>query len=173
MSDQHTRPTDPTHIAYAGTPDELWWSTTAQAWVKPSVPAPNIDKVVEAFSALRDQRTAKRHAWEAEDAKLEEQQAKLKAVMLDLLNTTGAKSIATDHGTVYRTEKIKPSAADWNVVYGWIVDDPERFELLEKRLKPTFVKQFMEEHDGAIPPGVNIHREYEVTVRRANGQGQE
>lgn len=91
---------------------------------------------------------------------------KLKTHMLAQLNSIGGKSIATDHGTVYRTEKLRPSAADWNVVYGWIMADPERFEVLEKRLKPTFVKQFMEDNEGQIPPGINVHREYEVTVRR-------
>lgn len=128
----------------------------------------NLDRVVQAYNAIRDARTAKRHAWEAEDLMLENDQDKLKVMMLDMLNQLGGKSIATDHGTIYRTEKVRPSAADWNVVYDWIAEDPERFELLEKRLKATFVKQFMEDNEGRIPPGVNVHREYEVAVRRSN-----
>lgn len=128
----------------------------------------NLDAVVAAFNAIKDARTVRRHAWEAEDLALEQDQQKLKAFMLDILNKIGGKSIATEHGTVYRTEKLRPSAADWKSVYDWIVEDPERFELLEKRLKSTFVKQYMDEHEGAIPPGVNVHREYEVAVRRAN-----
>ncbi len=128
----------------------------------------NLDRVVQAFNAIKDARTAKRHAWEAEDLKLEQDQDTLKVLMLDMLNKIGGKSIATDHGTIYRTEKVRPSAADWNVVYAWVVADPERFELLEKRLKATFVKQYMEENEGVIPPGVNVHREYEVAVRRSN-----
>ncbi len=128
----------------------------------------NLDRVVQAHNAIRDARTVKRHAWEAEDLALEEDQHRLKVLMLELLNANGAKSIATEHGTVYRTEKIKPSAADWNVLYDWIVKDPARFEALEKRIKATFVKQYMDENDGAAPPGVNVHREYEVSVRRAN-----
>ena len=128
----------------------------------------NLDRVVQAYNAIKDARTVKRHAWEAEDLALEQDQDKLKVLMLDLLNKLGGKSIATDHGTVYRTEKLRPSAADWTAVYDWIVADPERFELLEKRLKATFVKQFMEDNEGAIPPGVNVHREYEVAVRRSS-----
>lgn len=128
----------------------------------------NLDRVVQAYNAIRDARTAKRHAWEKEDLALEEDQDTLKVLMLDMINQIGGKSIATDHGTIYRTEKIRPSAADWNAVYAWIVADPDRFELLEKRLKATFVKQFMEDNDGVIPPGVNVHREYEVAVRRAS-----
>lgn len=128
----------------------------------------NLDRVVVAYNAIRDARTVKRHAWEAEDLALETDQNQLKVLMLDMLNQTGSKSIATDHGTIYRTEKLRPSAADWNVVYSWIMADPERFEALEKRLKPTFVRQYMDDNEGAIPPGINVHREFEVNVRRSN-----
>lgn len=128
----------------------------------------NLSKIVQVYSAIRDARAAKRHAYEAADLALEEDQRKLKVLMLELLNQTGAKSINTEFGTVYRSEKIKPSAADWTAIYGWIAENPERFELLEKRLKSTFVKEFMEENEGAIPPGVNVHREFEVSVRRPN-----
>lgn len=129
----------------------------------------SLDKVVQAYAAIRDARAAKRQQFDAEDAVMETDQHKLKALMLQLLNETGAKSIATDHGTAYRSEKIKVAAADWNVIYDWIREDPDRFEALEKRLKSTFVKQYMDDNDGAVPPGMNVHREYEITVRRAPG----
>lgn len=128
----------------------------------------SLDKVVQAFNAIRDHRTAKRHAWEAEDLALEEDQNRLKVLMLGILNQTGAESIRTEHGTAFRTLKVKPAAADWSAIYAWILEEPERFELLEKRVKATFIKQFMEDNGGAIPPGINVHQEYEVSVRRPN-----
>ena len=128
----------------------------------------NLDQVVQAYNAIRDARTVKRHAWEEEDLKLETSQQQLKVFLLDQLNQSGTKSFATEHGTVYRTEKIKPSAADWGAIWGWVVAN-DGFDIMERRLKATFIKQFMDDHEGALPPGVNIHREYEVTVRRAGG----
>ncbi len=89
----------------------------------------NLNQIVQVFSAIRDARTAKKRAWEEEDATLEADMHKLKVFMLEMLNATGAKSIATDHGTVFRTEKVKPSAADWTSVYEWIAQDPERFDV--------------------------------------------
>lgn len=131
-------------------------------------PQISLDKVVQAFTAIRDARTAKRHAWEADDLALELDQDKLKLLMLDILNRTGAESIKTAHGTAIKTLKVKPSAADWSAIHAWIMEDPERFELLERRVKTTFVKTYMDEHGGAIPPGINVHREYEISVRRPN-----
>lgn len=127
----------------------------------------NLDRVVQAYNAIKDARTAQRHAWEKADLALEEDQHKLKVLMLDLLNKNGAKSIATDHGTVYRTEKLKPSAADWGAIWAWAVAN-DGFEIVEKRLKATFIKQYMDDNHGALPPGVNAHREFEVAVRRNN-----
>jgi hypothetical protein len=165
------RPTDPSHIAYPGTPNEMWWSPEADNWVKaPATAAPTVSmgKLAQVYSSIRDARTEKRRAWEAEDLVLEEDMHKLKVMMLAALNATDAKSINTEYGTVYRSEKLKPSAADWTTIYTWIAEDPDRFELLEKRLKSTFVKEYMEANEGAIPPGVNAHREFEVSVRRPN-----
>lgn len=44
--------------------------------------------------------------------------------------------------------------------------DPERFELMEKRVKSTFVKEYMDANGGQPPPGINVHQEYEISVRR-------
>lgn len=126
----------------------------------------NLGRLVQVYTAIRDARTAKRHAWEAADLELETDQDKLKVVMLDILNRTGANSIATDSGTAYKQEKVKPSVADWSAFYDWVLEDKERFEAIEKRIKSTFVKEFMDQNEGALPPGVNVIREYEITVRR-------
>lgn len=167
MQGHITRPTDPAHIAYADTPNELWW--TGSDWIKPHAPPPgddaNLAKIVQAYSAIRDARAAKRRAFDEADAELEADQQTLRAMMLDLLNKTGAKSIATDYGTVIRSEKIKPSAADWGAIWEWMKQN-DGFDIMERRLKATFIKEFMEQNDGAIPPGVNVLREYEISVRR-------
>lgn len=127
----------------------------------------NIEQVVKAYNAVRDARTVKRHAWEKEDALLEADSDRLKVFLLGQLNATGAKSIATDSGTVYRSEKIKPSAADWGAIWEWAKDN-DGFEIVEKRLKAAFIKEYMEANGGQLPPGVNVHREFEVSVRRPN-----
>lgn len=129
----------------------------------------NLSRIAQAYNAIRDARTVKRHAWEAEDLALEQDQDKLKVVMLEMLNQIGGKSINTEHGTVIRSRKVKPSVPDWNAFYDWVLGDKERFEALEKRIKSTFVRDYMEENDGQLPPGVAAHVEYEVSVRRANG----
>lgn len=130
------------------------------------IPSIDISRVVAAQQAIKAARTAKRHAWEAADAELEADETKVRVLLLELLQRSGANSIATDYGTVYKSEKIKPSVPDWSAFYDWVMEDKARFEAIEKRVKSTFVKEYMDEHDGGLPPGVSVHREYEVNVRR-------
>jgi hypothetical protein len=127
----------------------------------------SLDKVVEAFNAIKAARQARQRAHDEADLALEEDQIKLKQVMLHLLNQNGATSIVTEHGTAYRRTVIKPSAADWNAIWQWMKDN-DAADLLERRLKVGFLKTFMEENDGALPPGINVHKEFEVSVRRPN-----
>ena len=129
--------------------------------------AVNLDSVVNAYNAIRDARTVRRHAWEKADAELEKDQNALRAFLLDILNKSGAQSVRTQGGTVYRTERIKPSAADWGAIWAWAVEN-DAPDIFERRLKSGFIKEFMDEHEGAAPPGVNVHREFEVAVRRAS-----
>lgn len=129
--------------------------------------AVNMDKLVECHQAIKDARTAKRHAWEKEDAALEADMQLLKVCMLTVLNATGTKSMACDQGTVYRREVLKPSAADWSVIWEWAKAN-DAMEIFEKRLKVGFIQDYMEANNGALPPGINAHRAFEVSVRRPN-----
>lgn len=167
MQGQLTRPTRADHIAYAGTPDELWWSKDHDEWVKPPRPqAPGMDRVIQAYDALRNHRAIKEAEHKKADADLEADMVKLRALLNEMMNVSGASSVKTEYGTAYRTEKLKVSAADWGALNDWILEDPSRIEIYEKRLKAGFVKDFMEQNENAIPPGVNVHRDYEVSVRR-------
>ncbi len=132
----------------------------------PEQPQINLDKLVQVYRAISDHRAARKQAFDQEDAKLEVDQQRLKAAMLAIMNATGGESIRTANGTVIRTLKTKPSAADWSAIYSFIMADPARFELLEKRVKASFVKEYMEENNGLTPPGVNVYQEYEISVRR-------
>lgn len=124
------------------------------------------NKVTEAFIAIRDKRAELRKAWQTEDEELERQQGILEGAMLRHLQDSGMESVRTTSGTFYKTEELKPSASDWTAFYAFIKDN-DCFEALERRVKKDFVKAYMEDHDGAMPPGISVHREYAVRVRRA------
>lgn len=124
-----------------------------------------MDEIAKAYVALRQARRQLKAQYEAEDAKYKQGLEKLESIMLDHLNNSGAESVRTEHGTFYKQEVMTPSASDWQLVYDWIKEN-EAWDLLERRLKVGFVKEFQEAHDGALPPGVSTYRQYVVRVRK-------
>lgn len=131
--------------------------------------APEIDlgQVTRAHINIRDARSKLRKQYDDSDADLKAAQAKLEAVMLDHLNKHGMDSVRTSDGTFYRQEEITPSASDWNALYDWIKEH-DAWDALERRIKKTFVKEHMEAHQGGLPPGISVFREFVVRVRRGN-----
>jgi hypothetical protein len=131
----------------------------------PSAPPFDLNAVVNAFLKIREARSAAKKEFDEKDGQLKASQVRLEAVLLDHLNKAGAESVRTEAGTFFRQEDIKPAAQDWNAFYDWIKEH-NAFDALEKRITKTFIKEFMETNDGALPPGVSVFREHVVRVRR-------
>lgn len=122
-------------------------------------------KMVKAFVKLRDARTELKRKYEDEDKGLKAKQEVLEGQLLKFLNENEMESVKTPHGTFYRQEELTPTGADWNKFYQWIADN-NGFDFLERRIKKTAIKEYMEMHNGGIPPGVSVYREFVVRVRR-------
>lgn len=124
------------------------------------------DKIVEVYIKIRDARAELKRQFEAKDGELKAQAEKIEAHLLNTLNTSDMQSFKTAHGTVYRQEDILPSASDWNAFYDWVIQNNAIGEALEKRVKKAFIKQYMEEHQNELPPGISAIRQFQVRVRR-------
>lgn len=127
----------------------------------------DMDALVRAHTWLRDRRSQLKAQFERADAELQTEQSELRRHMLAHLNATNAKNMTTASGTVYRTEKFKPRAADWSAIWTW-AKQTDNMEIFERRLKSTFIEQYAEQHEGNYPPGVDAFREYDVGVRRGS-----
>lgn len=123
------------------------------------------DKLVADFVALRDHLSTLTSDYEAQKRKIKAAQERIGGLLLKHLNDHKQESVRTAHGTFFKTEEITPTAADWDAFYKWIAKT-DGFEFLEKRIKRTEIKKYMEDHDGTPPPGISTLREYVVNVRR-------
>lgn len=126
----------------------------------------DVDRLAKAYIALREARSALKAEFEEKYKTLGAKQERLEAEMLKFLQENNSDSVKTSNGTIYRQEELTPSGSDWEVFYNWVAEN-EAFDALERRIKKTFVKEYMEAHDGAPPPGVSVYREYVVRVRRS------
>ena len=126
------------------------------------------EEVVKAYLAVRNERERILREYEAQDAKLKDDLKKIEAVLLDVCNTINADSIKTSLGTVMRKLNERYFCSDWDNFRKFVLEN-EALELFEKRIHQGNFKQFMESHEGdGLPPGVNVMREYGITVRKAS-----
>jgi hypothetical protein len=127
----------------------------------------DLDKVVATYIKIRDARAEKRRAFEAEDADLKAKMERIEAFLLQHLESVQATQVGTAHGTFYRQKDVIPSVDDWGVFYDWVKQN-DAFDALERRVKKTFVTQYMEANEGALPPGVSVFSKYVIRVRRSD-----
>ena len=128
----------------------------------------NTEDLVSAYLNIRNQREAILREYERADNELKAEMSKLEAALLDVCNSENADSIKTTHGTVMRKLNQKFFCSDWDNFYKFILDN-QAVQLLERRVHQGNIKQFMEDTQGdGLPPGVNVLREYGVSVRKAS-----
>lgn len=107
--------------------------------------------------------------YEGEKKRIKAVLDKIEGMMLGFLQETKQDSAKTAQGTFYKQEEILPTGSDWEAFYNWVKEN-DAFDALERRIKKTFISQYMESHDGAIPPGVSVLREWVVRVRKGKGE---
>lgn len=123
------------------------------------------ERLVKVYVLMRDEKTAIKKKADEACAELKAKMDKLEVAMLRTMGSS--KSIATDYGTAYTTNKTRATASDWEQFYTFLVDNNQP-EMLQKRLSIREIEAYAEVHDGALPPGVTIHTEKVVRVRRSN-----
>lgn len=129
----------------------------------------DIEKLTKAYIAIRDHRAEIKKAFEDEYKELGSKMDRLEAELLRFLQDNHSDAVKTTFGTVYRQEEVKPSCQSWTDLDAWIETNPDvtPSDVLEKRLSKKFITEYMDAHDGALPPGVSIYREYVARVRRS------
>lgn len=125
----------------------------------------NYDRMVRVYLKMREKRAELRRQYEEADSKIREQMALIERELLKDFNESGMKNIKTESGTVFITENLKASIADWGSFATWVREN-DALEFLEQRVKVGEVSAYLEEHD-QLPPGINVYRERHIRIRKS------
>jgi len=126
----------------------------------------DVEQLVEVYLNIRGERERILRDYEAQDRALKEDLSTVEGMMLDICKQVNADSIRTQHGTVIRKTNERFYCQDWDNFRKFVLEN-EAVELLERRIHQGNFKQFMEEHEGdGLPPGVNVMREFAISVRK-------
>lgn len=122
------------------------------------------DRCVRAYLNLRQARSKLKEDYEYQDAQLKEKMEQIERAMQEALDTTGCESTNTEHGTVFFQTSTKASIADWSSFAPWVMEN-DALEFMQQRVNIKSVTSYLEEY-GELPPGINVHRERKVVVRK-------
>ena len=126
----------------------------------------SLDRLVSAFIKIRDARDDIKRELDKKVQDLEDEMATINQAILEVLKDQGVDSVRTPHGTAYRTVKSRYWTNDWESFYECIHEN-DAYDLLEKRIHQSNMKQFLEDNPDLLPKGLNIDSEYQVVVRRS------
>lgn len=125
----------------------------------------NINEVVSMYIALRDEKAALKADYEALVAPVQTRMDNIEAVLLAKLDEAGAESIKCAEGTCYISTRTSASVGDRDAFMSHVVDEND-WPLLEVRASKSAVEQYVSQHNGELPPGINWSAERVVNFRR-------
>jgi hypothetical protein len=128
-----------------------------------------IEKLIKIYVRMRDAKSAWNKERDAEEKeKFGTPMEMIERELLARAQAQGVDGFKTEFGTMYVSETVRASGADWGAFVGWLKDiDADPLDYLEKRIKVDGIKRFMEANDGALPPGVNIFKKVDANIRRS------
>jgi hypothetical protein len=128
----------------------------------------NTEELVSAYITLRNERAKLKEDYEEADSKLVKDMDQIEQVMLEICNEVGADSIKTQVGTVMRRVNERYYCTDWDNFKNYLLEN-EAVDLLERRIHQGNFREHMTDIQGqGLPPGVNVMREFGITVRKAS-----
>lgn len=131
----------------------------------------NVGQVVAAYLKLRNQKAAIEAETKDRVKEIKAKMEKLEAWIKTQADEQGVKSFKTEHGTAFLTTTDYANVADWDAVLDFIKTN-ESYEMLEKRVSKTAVRDYMNENK-AVPPGVNYGTKLEVNFRAPGAKAED
>ena len=126
----------------------------------------DMEELVKTYLTIRNEREKIEAQFKEQDAALKAELSTLEQAMLAGCNEIKADSIKTPHGTVMKKLSERYTCSDRDNFNKFVVEHGA-VELFEGRIHQSNFKEFMtERHSDGLPPGVNVMREFTITVRK-------
>ena len=132
---------------------------------------PPMDKLIAAYRNIRTKIDEDTKAFAEVMAPLKAKLEMIDGVMLKVLEASGTKSMATESGTAFKKKsesiKVEDKAAFTQfVIDKMATDGADAFGYMTCAASKTVILEFMEDHDGALPPGIKYDSFITVQVRK-------
>lgn len=127
---------------------------------------PSAERLIETYIRIRDEVDTRRKALEAELTEMKEEMSVIESALREQLNTAGAESIKAKAGTAFFNKKDYVSLESYDSFLEFVRSN-DAWQFLPRSVVKSAVKEYMDENNGALPPGVSYGVERVVQIRRA------
>lgn len=125
-----------------------------------------VEELIKTYVAVRDELDTHRKAWQGTERKykasLGNMEARLNAIMAELgvdqLKKAGI-------GTAFFKTTDFVNILDWEAISKFVVAT-DNIQMLQRRMAKAAVLEYMEDHEGELPPGLKYGVKKEIIVRR-------
>ena len=126
----------------------------------------DMEELVKTYLTIRNERDRIESEYKLQDEALKAEMTVLEQEMLAGCNEIKADSIRTPHGTIIKSLKERFTCSDRDNFNKFVIEHGA-VELFAAHLHQSNFKEFMSErHHEGLPPGVNVMREFGITVRK-------
>jgi hypothetical protein len=125
-----------------------------------------MDKLAKVYRKMQAKIQELTQSYENEVETIKSQQELVKNALKDQMLALGVKSVKTEQGTVTLSQKVRYNASDWDA-FKEFIKEQDALDLLEKRIAQTNMAMFLKENPNLLPPGLNSHSEYAISVRKS------
>jgi hypothetical protein len=126
--------------------------------------ATNTGELIDKFISMRDLVEEAQNKFKARLKVITDEMEMIEALLLTRLEESGSESSSSKTGTVFFTTQTRCGVGDWDELLPFIMQGNP--QLLNKAVNKTAVKEYMDAHDGDLPPGVNWGEERVVQIRK-------
>lgn len=122
-------------------------------------------RLVKTYIKMRDakEEIAARHKEEL--AELSTNMHKIEVALLEAAIEQHVDGFKTEFGTASLVESMKVSCSDW-AVFTDFLKDKDPLDFMEKKLRTSAIKEYMDASEGQLPPGVSVFKENTIRVTR-------
>jgi len=126
----------------------------------------DMEELVKTYLTIRNERDRIESEFKLQDEALKAELTVLEQEMLAGCNEMKVESLRTNSGTVIKNLKERFTCSDRDNFNKFVVETGA-VELFSAMLHQSNFKEFMSErHEDGLPPGVNVMREFGITVRK-------
>ena len=132
--------------------------------VAASLKAMGIDILIDKYIQMRDAVDEETNKFKSKIKDATDVADLIEAVLMEKMDQTGLQSGSSTSGTAYFADKTMCGVGVWDELLPFIMQGNPQF--LNKAVNKTAVKEYMEENDGALPPGVRWDVERVLQIRK-------